>query len=145
MKHFLFLIAFSAILFAEKSKAQNTLVSEAVKTSFYNSFSNSTKVTWTEIKGIYRADLTIANSPVTVFYNMEGEMIAVAKYVNVGDLSLSLKNDLQAKSNDLELKEIFQVSNDESSNYYATLENEEKIIVLVSEGKHWNVFRKINK
>jgi hypothetical protein len=140
---FLF-IALSALLITTKSKAAE-YPSPEVLNSFYYSFAQNTPVAWSTFRDLYKADVTINNKRLSIFYNADGESVAVAQYILINDIPESLRSDLMKTVGADTIKETFEVSNTQGSNYYVTVENEKQTKILVAFGNKWKVFQKINK
>jgi hypothetical protein len=134
-----------ALLFTTSSYASGVEIPLNVERNFHYLFGTSTQVKWTNLKGIYKAEFTIGKEKVSEFFNEEGEVIALARYMKVSDLPEKLEANLYAMSMNQKIKEIFEVSDSEHSTYYVTLSDGTSEKVLYSSDSKWKLFIKPGK
>jgi hypothetical protein len=137
-------IALSALLITTTSKASG-YPSPEVLSSFYYSFAKNTPVAWSNFRDLYKADITISNKRLSIFYNADGESVAVAQYIPINEVPECLRTELLKSIGTDTIKELFEVSNTQGSNYYATVENGKHVKILIAFGNKWKVFQKLNK
>src|SRR5438309_11847146 len=119
-------IALSALLISTTSKASG-YPSPEVLSSFYYSFAQNTPVAWSNFRDLYKADVTISNKRLSIFYNADGESVAVAQYIPITEVTERLRTELLKTIGTDTIRELFGVSNAEGSNYYATVENANQV------------------
>ena len=121
-------------------------VSPEVLNSFNNEFSTAKEVEWTVGSNYYKATFIFNGNHVFAFYNTEGELLGLTRYISSLDLPIGLQKDLKKSYSACWISDLFEVANNEGTSYYITLENAEKKIVLRSAGSNnWTTFKKISK
>lgn len=126
--------------------ANETKVNSAVLNRFSNEFAGATEVKWTSGSNFYKASFVYNTQPVTAFYSFEGEMLGLARNISSLDLPLNLQASLKKEYGGRWITELFELSNEEGTNYYITLEQADTKIVLKStNGSQWSVYKKAAK
>jgi hypothetical protein len=121
-------------------------VTPTVLNSFNNEFSTAKEVEWTVGSDYYKAAFTFNGNHVFAFYNKDGELLGLTRYISSLDLPINLQKDLKKDYSSYWITDLFEVANSEGTNYYITLESAEKKIVLRSAGgNNWTTFKKISK
>jgi len=121
-------------------------VTPTVLNSFNNEFSTAKEVEWTVGSDYYKAAFTFNGNHVFAFYNKDGELLGLTRYISSLDLPINLQKDLKKDYSSYWIADLFEVANSEGTNYYITLESAEKKIVLRSAGgNNWTTFKKISK
>ena|SRR2546423_12254894 len=145
MKLLLIALTIAASFFSKSTLANEVNVTPVVEEAFHNSFGQATSVKWSNLGNLYKAEFLIRNEKVSVFFNQEGESVAIAHYLSISQLSKELQSDLMKKAENYSIMEIFEVSNDEGTTYYATIENKQNLVVISANHKNWNVFKRTIK
>lgn len=123
--------------------ANNTTVSSTVLNAFNKEFSGATEVSWSAGAGFYKANFVYNTQYVTAFYSFAGEMIGLARNISSLDLPLKLQSSLKKDYSGRWISELFELSNEEGTSYYITLEQADSKIVLKSvDGLTWSVYKK---
>lgn len=121
-------------------------VSPKVLNAFKNEFSTAKEVEWTAGSNYYKAAFTFNGNHVFAFYNADGELLGLTRYLSSLDLPIGLQKDLKKDYSAYWISDLFEVANTEGTSYYITLENAEKKIVLkAADGNNWTTFKKISK
>jgi hypothetical protein len=121
-------------------------VNAKVLNAFNSEFASATEIKWTAGKNYYKAAFVFNNQYVFAFYNTEGELLGLTRYISSLDLPLNLQTDLKKGYSNYWISDLFEVSNNEGTGYYITLENADTRIVLKSSGGNdWSVYQKITK
>ena len=126
----------------------NDEVNHQAAQAFKKDFTNATNVSWEQTQqGYVRATFCLNDQVLFAYYNTNGELKAVVRNITSDQLPLSLLTELKKSyNNDYWISDLFEVATDDQTNYYITLENSDKKIVLKSEGTtSWNVFTKSKK
>ena len=77
------------------------------------------------------------------YYNTDGDQIAVSRNIHIDQLPLSLSMELKEKFNESWLTDLFEVSANGETAYYATVENATTITIYKTEGiTGWTTFKK---
>jgi hypothetical protein len=121
-------------------------VSPKVLNAFNNDFSTAKEVEWSIGSDYFKAAFTFNGNHVFAFYNRDGELLALTRYISSLDLPINLQKELKKNYKDYWISDLFEVANTEGTSYYITLENAEKKIVLKApNGDNWTTFKKISK
>jgi hypothetical protein len=126
----------------------NDEVNHQAAQAFKKDFTTATNVSWEQTQqGYVRATFCLNEQVLYAYYNTNGELKAVVRNITSDQLPLSLLTELKKSyNNDYWISDLFEVATDDQTNYYVTLENSDKKIVLKSEGtSSWNVFSKSKK
>ena len=140
------IIAFGLTLCMSFAMAGEENVSPKVLNAFKNEFSTAKEVEWTAGSNYYKAAFTFNGNHVFAFYNMDGDLLGLTRYISSLDLPINLQKDLKKDYSAYWISDLFEVANSQGTSYYITLENAEKKIVLRSgDGNDWTTFKKITK
>lgn len=121
-------------------------VSKQTLASFNKEFAGATDAVWTSGADYYKVSFSLRDQKLFAFYNMEGEFIAVTRYISSVQLPLSLQSGLKKSYSDFWISDLFEVANQEGTAYYITLENADgRMILKSSNGQDWSVFQKGKK
>ena len=121
-------------------------VSPKVLDAFNQEFKATTQVEWATGENYYRASFIYNNKHVFAYYNMDGELLALTRYLSSMDLPLNLQTGLKKDYSNYWISDLFEVSRDGGTHYYITLENADTRLILQSSGTEgWDVYKKINK
>lgn len=145
MKLFLFTLAALLSFGTLKSNAQDIQVSASVVNAFNHAFKNAADVMWKDGGNFYKADFTLNGQYVTAFYNTEAKLLAVTKNISPVQLPITLQNNLKTQYEDYWVSELFELSDENGTSYYATVEDGDSKITLKSYGTSWSTFKKGRK
>lgn len=121
-------------------------VSKKVLDAFTTEFASAKEVTWTAGDNYYKASFVYNSQHVFAFYNTDGEMLGMTRYISSLDLPMNLQTGLKKSYSQYWISDLFEVSNSEGTGYYITLENADSKIVLKSTlGGNWKVYEKTTK
>lgn len=127
--------------FAGEEKV-NTKVLDAFKTEF----NAATEVEWTVGTDFYRAAFVYNQQHVFAYYNTEGELLGLTRYISPVDLPILLQAGLKKNYKDYWISDLFEVAKISGTSYYITIENADTKIVLKSNGgNEWSVHEKTKK
>jgi hypothetical protein len=134
-----------SVITQKSHAADNNTVSPNAVRSFQYQFGYSTEVKWAEINGLYKGEFSIGTEKHFAFYNENGELVAMARYLTLSSLPEIKRNSLLKRAKGYNITEIFEVWNDGGTTVYATFQNEKEIRVLYSSSKNWVPFKNIKK
>lgn len=144
MKQIILTLAIAISSFA--AFAKDTKVNTAVLSAFNNDFVDAKEVSWTSGTGYYKASFLYNEQYVTAFYTFNGEMLGLARNVSSLDLPMNLQTSLKKDYAGRWISELFEVSNQDGTSYYITLEQADTKITLKSlNGGSWSVYKKSTK
>ena len=141
------IIALSMLfMISVKSYAGDERVAAAVLESFQKSFSTASDVSWAKIKDFYKAEFVLDGQSLTVWYNTDGDLVALTRLLTVNQLPIAAQISLKNDYSNYALMNLFEVDNDEGTNYYAVVDNVKATVKLKADaaGK-WLVYEKHRK
>ena len=142
MKVLFVLIMFLASYAAGSTPGNQGPVHPAVLESFNNAFRNAEEVNWTESKEFYKAQFRLNCQHVFAFYAKNGSLIATTRNMLFTELPVILQTSLEELQNGYWITDLFELSNDEGTNYFITLENADTRLVLRSNKSDWDIYQK---
>ena len=136
------LVSFTAFSFAADAPA----VSKNVMSSFNKQFSNARDIKWESQADFVKAQFTMNEMVLFAYFNKNGDLIAVTRFISPNQLPLELLSSLKKQHTGYWISDLFEIQSENGTSYYATLENADQIVVLKSEGiSGWNTFQKEKK
>ena len=121
-------------------------VNAKVLDAFNSNFATAKEVTWTASRNYYKAAFVFNDQHVFAFYNADGELMGLTRYISSLDLPISLQASLKKDYSNYWISDLFEVSNSEGTSYYITLENADAKVVLKSAGSEdWKTYQKKTK
>lgn len=140
--------AFSSASFANSSnpKPVEPRVAPSVIRSFQKTFTAAQEADWTVAENFYKVQFAMSGQYVTAFYSPNGNLLGVTRNISSLQLPLTLQTELKKDYRDLWITDLFEVSNEDGTNYYVTLENSEtKITLKGSADSKWTTYKKSRK
>jgi hypothetical protein len=121
-------------------------VNPKVLDAFKNEFNTAKEVEWTVGNTYYMATFTYNDKYVFAYYTVDGILLGLSHYISPAELPMALQNNLKKNYSDYWVSDLFEVAKNGKTEYYVTLENADKKIVLQSSGSNdWQGYRKIRK
>ncbi len=121
-------------------------VSPKVLASFKSEFSSAKDVAWETGNNYYKASFSMNEQHVFAYYDIEGHLISVARYISSFQLPVNRFSDLKNNYSKYWVSDLFEVSNSEGLHYYITLETADtKLILRSSNGGDWSTYSKNKK
>jgi len=121
-------------------------VNQKVLNAFKNEFTTATQVTWTVTEDYYKAEFMYNDKYVFAYYNMDGELLGLTRYISPVDLPIHLQMNLKKKYSSYWISDLFEVAKNDATSYYITIENADSKIVLKSAGgSDWSIFKTVKK
>ena len=117
-----------------------------VAAAFVRDFSKATLQHSDQQDGITKLTFTLNDQVMFAYYTSSGELLAVIHNVLSTQLPLRLMAELKKDFSQYWISDLFEMSTDEQTTYYVTLQNAEQTIVLRSAGSgQWTRHKKIKK
>ncbi|HEY8733021.1 MAG TPA: hypothetical protein VIL90_00555, partial [Puia sp.] len=93
-----------------------------------------------------KAEFTIDEMTLYAYFNRNGELLAVTRFISPNQLPLEILTSLRKANKSFWISDLFEIRTEDGTAYYATLENADTIITLKSEGiSGWQLFQKEKK
>jgi hypothetical protein len=128
-----------------KATAQDINLAASVTTSFHASFKNATDVQWSQAGSHYKAMFHLNGQSATAFYDQQGNLLGVTRNISAVQLPLTLQANLKTSYEDYWISELFELSDNNGTAYFVTLENNDHKVTLKSIAGHWSVYKKSRK
>lgn len=144
MKKIIIMLAIAISSFTAFAGEEN--VSSTVLNSFNKEFSGAKDVQWTTTNDYYKAAFVYNGQNVNAFYQLNGELMALTRNISSLELPMSLQTSLKNGYSKYWISDLFELSNNEGTSYYITLENAQSKVVLKSNGTgKWSSYKKMTK
>ena len=145
-KIFLSLAAVALMGISAFANGNDELVSQKTLAAFKSDFSNATHTTWEQKDGFIKATFSFNGQVMFAYYDNDGFLKAVVRNIVSDKLPLNLLTSLKNDYSDYWITDLFEISADNETTYYVTVENAGKKVVLKSDcSAYWNVFSKEKK
>ena len=146
MKKMMLALGFLLAMTVSSAFASDEKISSRVLEAFKNEFSTAQDVNWIAGNNYYRAAFKINDQNIFAYYNLDGELISVARYMSSLQLPINLLTGLKNEYSQYWISDLFEVNNSEGTRYYVTLENADAALMLVSgNGGDWKQHSKKRK
>jgi len=114
--------------------------------SFNKDFSNARDTKWESKTGFVLATFSIQNEVMFAYYSTDGELIAVARNILSDKLPISKLLSLKKDYADYWITNLFEVSSNGETSYYASIENaDEKLVLKSFDQGSWDVHSRVEK
>ena len=121
-------------------------VNKKALNSFKSEFAGATDAAWTTGSNYYKVAFTMNDQKLFAFYNIDGEFMAVTRYISSFQLPLRLQTSLKNSYGSFWISDLFELASSDETGYYVTLESADTKIVLKSvDGNDWSVYQKRKK
>ena len=121
-------------------------VSQKVLTSFKTEFTKAQNVEWETGNNYFRASFTMNEQRIFAYYNVNGELLSIARYISSIQLPVNLFTDIKNNYSKYWISDLFEVSNSEGLHYYVTLETaDSKLVMHSGNGGSWSTYSKNKK
>ena len=144
MKKFLLTLTLICSLFTVTALANDVKVTSQVLSAFKTSFNDAKNVKWAEVKGLYQAQFTMDDEQYSAYFDAEGKMLVVARFITPNQLPYGLKTTLKEEAGDNTISFVFELTDDEGTHFYATIQKGDKKEMLQSSGsRKWVAYNKV--
>ncbi len=121
-------------------------VNPKVLNAFKTEFGKAKEVKWTAGVNYFEATFVYNDKYLFAWYNAEGELLGLSRYISPDDLPMTLQKSLKENYEGYWISDLFEVSKDEGTSYYITLENADTKLVLKSSDTYgWSFQKKVKK
>lgn len=121
-------------------------VSKKVLDAFKTEFTTAKEVEWTTGSDYYKAAFIYNDNHVFAFYGLNGNLLGITRYISPVDLPISLQISLKKNNEDYWISDLFEMSKNNSTSYYITIENADTQKVLKSTGgSDWEIYKTVKK
>lgn len=140
------IVALALVFTISSAFAKDVTITKEVLKSFNSNFSHAKEITWTITDTYYKAAFTLNEQNVFAFFNYEGEYLGLTRYISTFQLPLNLQSNLKRHYSQKWITDLFEVTNDEGTAYYITVEDgNAKFVLQSTPGGNWHLFKKVKK
>jgi hypothetical protein len=126
--------------------ASEVEVTPKVLNAFNQEFVAARDVEWSLGTDYYKASFIYQDKYVFAYYSTDGLLMGVTRYLSPANLPLSLQKNLKENYNEYWISDLMEVSKEEGSSYFVTLENKDTKLVLKSTDINgWGFYKKVKK
>jgi len=116
-------------------------INERVKASFHREFVDAEEVQWVDMESYILVNFKVVNQALSAYFDPEGELLGVTRNISSDHLPIGLLLELRSKYASYWITGLLEMSERESSFYFATINNGDREIVLKSDGSNiWQVY-----
>ena len=120
-------------------------VSRQALNTFSSDYAGATDEIWTINKDFYQVAFTLDGKRMFAFYNKSGDFIAITHNISSVQLPGGLKKSLKKLMGNRWITDLFEVSHDNETSWYVTLETADQKIILKSNGGNWRIYQNVAK
>ncbi len=143
MKKIIMALAFIAFTIGNAAIAGEKEIDKRIRQSFEKEFAGAIDVKWYTHDEYTQVDFSFNGVQLMVYYNNNGETLALVRNIGFSSLPLLLQFDLKRNYKDYWITQIRELTNRGGTHYYLILENADKTIKLRSFGSNeWDLMGK---
>ncbi|HTR30292.1 MAG TPA: hypothetical protein VMH27_13550 [Puia sp.] len=121
-------------------------VSQMARDNFKKEFVTASNIRWEQRNDFSKATFTMNGQVLTAYYYANGDLQAVVRNITSDQLPINLLTNLRKEYTAFWITDLFEISSDNETTYYVTVENSDKKIVLKSDSfSSWDVYSKERK
>jgi hypothetical protein len=123
-------------------------VSAHLKASLEKEFAGAQYVVWQNLKShnLYHAKFIYNNERVNAFFEPDGSLVAIGRYILPASLPLMITKNVNHKYGDYQIKDATEFTRNGETSYLVTLENEKlRLVVQAYNSGSLYVFKKEKK
>lgn len=121
---------------AASAFAGDEQIDQKVSKAFQKEFSAAQNALWSVINNVYKVTFSYYDRSISAYYDKKGHLLGVTKYMLSTELPYYLQRELKEYYNNYWVANLFELSNENGTTYYVTLQNAEGKIVLSSGGQN---------
>jgi hypothetical protein len=145
MKPLFIILTVISSLFASSSFATEDVNPVVIK-SFQRTFKDATAANWTVAENMYRVRFSLGTQYITAYYDEKGTLLSVTRNISSFQLPVLLHAEIKSNYANYWISDLYEVSSDNGTYYYVTLENADMKIILKSiNHAGWGVYEKSSK
>lgn len=145
MKPLFIILTVISSLFAGNSFAAEEINPAAIK-AFHRTFKEATAANWTVTENAYKVQFTLGSQQIIAYYDQSGALLSTVRNISSFQLPVLLQAEIKNKYGAYWITDLHEVSSDNGTDFYVTLENADTKVVLKSYSHAgWSVQDKDNK
>jgi len=140
MKKILFATALLlSVSFATMANS-NTSADPKAMAAFEKDFSGANDVSWEKAADFSKVTFTINGSVLFAYYSGNGKLIAASRNISSTQLPLNLFTSLKNEYSSYWISDLFEMSRNNATRYYITLENANEKKIMSSTSWGWETY-----
>ena len=144
MKKLFIALTIALSVLTMSASAADVKVSAKVLAAFESNFKKASDVKWAQVRDLYQADFKMEDQKYSAYFNAEGQMVVVARFITEEQLPHFLKSSLKEQAGEGHISYVFELSDEEGVHYYATIEKGDKKQMVQSMGtRKWVPYKKV--
>ena len=146
MRHFIITLAIASASIFNSSYAADGPTPRQALASFRSTYSNATDIAWSSVNDHYQASFLLNGRLALALYSADGTPIAESKKISSLELPAKLRMNLKKELKQGWISDLFVVTTDGTSEYFAAIEDADTKVVLKSvSGTKWTSYQRIAK
>ncbi len=143
MKQIITTLLAAALLFTGRASATD-LVPVSVMQEFFITFTNAQDVKWEKRNGFDIASFVHNGIKKSAVYDQSGKLVTTARQILPSELSAGLQQDLKKRFADFYITTLFEMQDEEGTNYFVTITNGSEEKILKGYRNRWVLMQKKN-
>ena len=132
--------------FTAFANGNDDVATPEARDAFKKDFATASNIKWEQKNNFLKATFNMNGQFLTAWYYTNGDLEAVVRNITSDQLPISLITGLRKDYTAFWITDLFEISSDNQTTYYVTIEDSDKKIVLKSEGLGaWEVYSKERK
>jgi hypothetical protein len=122
------------------------VVNAKAASSFKKEFSQAQEVKWENSKQYVKATFKLNDQVMIAYYSNAGELLGITRNLTTSQLPMNLMTEIKKNHKKAWITDLFEITTNDETNYYITLEDADQTVVLKSLGSYgWTTFKKEKK
>jgi hypothetical protein len=122
------------------------VVNAKAANSFKKEFTQAQDVKWENSKQYVKATFKMNDQVMIAYYSNAGELLGITRNLTTSQLPINLMTDIKKNHKNAWITDLFEITANDETNYYVTLEDADQTVVLKSTGSYgWSTFKKEKK
>jgi hypothetical protein len=122
------------------------VVNAKAANAFKKEFAQAQDVKWENSKQYVKATFKMNDQQMIAYYTNSGELLGITRNLTTSQLPINLLTDIKKNHKNAWITDLFEITANDETNYYITLEDADQTVVLKSTGSYgWSTFKKEKK
>jgi len=121
-------------------------VNNQVQTRFNREFVNAKDVKWESHKNFIKVSFQMNDMVLFAYYLPNGDQLAVTRFISPNQLPIRLLTTLKKDHSGYWISDLFELNDNDGTEYYITIENDSQTKVLKSSADgEWSTYSSVKK
>lgn len=128
------------------ANTKEEVVNYRAQNSFKQEFAQAQDVKWEASRDFVKATFSMNDQVMIAYYSTGGNLLGVTRNLIATQLPLTLLTDIKKNHKNSWISDLFEVTTNDETSYYITLQDADQTVVLKSTGSTgWSTFKKEKK